>query len=449
VTTPEVDPAWWEHPELRSALKCHDVQAIFIQLQRHGWSQTAIGAAVGLSQGEVSQIKGGQRQVSSYAVLARIAEAFSINLGYMGLAWAAPAKSADQLRDSPAQRREVLGVAAGLAVGAGSPDLERWLPVPVESRATPPVRISAHDVSRLRLLTQGLWELDQHHGGGAALDTAAGTLAMANSFLRSQADPQTTVELHTAIADLHSLVGWSLHDLGHHSTATRHFLAALSFGSESGDLGMVSAALYRLGRVSLHVEEPKDALAAFQLGQMAAQNAGSYADLARFHVSAAWAYALMGQPDRMEDSFSRAEDELGRIDSANEAPWVTAFIRSGDWDGVRAMSYIILARRSDSSAARYAEKAAEVAGMIVSTPKLGRPGRSRVFDEIIYAAGRLRTGDRAEGLVLAHAAVDKVEELRSIRAVDRLRDVERAALLVRDGSTRDLVERIARLREHT
>lgn len=447
--TPQVDPTWWDQPELRAALGRHDIQAVFVHLQRHGWSQTAIGAAVGLSQGEVSQIRSGQRQVSSYALLARIAEAFSIEPGHMGLAWTKHEQAADQqlALDTPAQRRELLGVAAALAVGAGAVDLERWLPSPITSQSMPPGRIGATDVEELRTLTQGLWELDQQYGGGAALDAAIGALATATGLRRAQASETTTAELQTALADLHSLVGWSLHDIGRHGVAARHFIAALSLGSEAGDLGMVSAALYRLGRVSLHLEEPGDALSAFQLGQIAAQNTGSYADLARFHVSSAWAYALMGKPDRMEDSFSRAEHELGLIDPTNEAPWASAFIRSGDWDGVRAMSYIILARGSDEEAETYAGKAAEIAERIVTSPEAGRPGRSRVFDEIIQAAGTLRSGDRKQGILLANAAIDRTDELRSVRAVDRLRDIERAAVrLHKDEEAEAICVRIDQLR---
>ncbi|HEX3778144.1 MAG TPA: hypothetical protein VHX38_00620 [Pseudonocardiaceae bacterium] len=448
--TPTVDPTWWERAEMRQALADHDVRAVFSQLQRCGWSQTAIGAAVGLSQGEVSQIKAGSRQVASYAVLARISTSFSIPPGHMGLAWSgqqATPRTLDTEEDDPAYRRELLGVTAALAVGASVPDLDRWLPNSVTSQAPLPARVGRTDVEQLRSLTHELWEVDQQRGGGAALDAAFGALTTASSLLKSsQVSDQTAEELQGALADLHSLVGWSLHDLGRHRRATKHFTAALSLGSATDDRSMVAAALYRLGRVSVHTEQPGEALRAFQLGTMAAQDAGSYADLARLHVSSAWAYALMGQSERMYDSFARAEHELGRIDASSSPPWASAFVRSGDWDGVRAMSYIILARQPGSDAISFAEKAAEVAERIVTSPADGRPERSRVFDQIIYAAGRLSIGDRENGVAAAHSVIDRVEQLHSIRAVDRLADIDRAAAAQPDDETNEIRQRISRLR---
>jgi tetratricopeptide (TPR) repeat protein len=252
--------------------------------------------------------------------------------------------------------------------------------------------------------------------------------------------------LQEAVADLHSLVGWSLHDLGRHTRARLHFTKALSLGSATDDRSMVAAALYRLGRVSIHNEQPDDALRAFQLGTMAAQDAGSYADLARLHVSSAWAYALMGQPDRMHDSFARAEHELGRIDADNSPQWASAFVKSGDWDGIRAISYIILARKPGSEGIEYAEKAVEVTSRVVPKPADGRPERSRIFDRIIDAAARIRIGDREAGISTAHDVIDRVEQLRSIRAIDRLSDLDRAAALQPDDETREIRQRISRLR---
>lgn len=144
----------------------------------------------------------------------------------------------------------------------------------------------------------------------------------------------------------------------------------------AGDRGMVAAALYRLGRVNLHLEHPSDALRALQLGQMAAQDVGSYADLARLHLSAGWAYALLGQPQRMTDSFSRAEHELGlALAGGTVSPWAAGFVRSGDLGGVRATGHTILSRGSGPAAVSHAETATEIAARNVTTPADDRPAR--------------------------------------------------------------------------
>src|SRR6266536_6214415 len=85
---PPLDSGWWDRPELRPVLASRDVAGVFRWLQRHGWSQTQIGARTYQSQGEVSEILNG-RQVKAYDVLERIADALEIPRGLMGLAYSA------------------------------------------------------------------------------------------------------------------------------------------------------------------------------------------------------------------------------------------------------------------------------------------------------------------------------------------------------------------------
>ncbi|WP_285508586.1 hypothetical protein [Actinokineospora sp. NBRC 105648] len=309
-----------------------------------------------------------------------------------------------------------------------------------------PRRVGVADVGRLRAVTRALWELDQHRGGGACLDAAQGALVSARAMLDAPATDAVTADLQAAVGDLHTLVGWSAHDIGRHEDASRHFLAALRLGVACDDRAMVAAALYRIGRVCLHVGQPDDALRAFQLGQMDAQNVGSYADLARLHVSIAWAHALRGQPKRMLDSFARAEHELSLIEPGVAPPWASDFARSGDWDGVRAYSYTILARRPGPDTDDYAGQALTLAEKLTTVPEQGRPARSRVFDEIILAAATLRVGDRDQGMRLADRAITQVEELHSVRAVDRLDDIARAAIHLPAENADSLRDRIDALK---
>jgi hypothetical protein len=128
----------------------------------------------------------------------------------------------------------------------------------------------------------------------------------------------------------------------------------------------------------------------------------------------------------MEDPFAHAEHELGRIND-DATPWASAFAASGDWDGVRAMAYIVLARRPEPEFQRFAADAAAIARRMATVPATGRPVRSSVFDRIILAAGQLHVGDHDAGMRDADEAIDMVTGLRSVRAVDRLADIERAA----------------------
>jgi transcriptional regulator with XRE-family HTH domain len=72
---------------MREALAYRDVVAVYRILQRYGMSQRAIAARTGQAQSDVSDILLNKRRVTSYEVLARIAEGFQIPPGWLGLAY--------------------------------------------------------------------------------------------------------------------------------------------------------------------------------------------------------------------------------------------------------------------------------------------------------------------------------------------------------------------------
>ena len=113
---PLLDSAWWDRPELRPVLASRDVAGIFRWLQRHGWSQTQIGARTYQSQGEVSEILNG-RQVKAYDVLERIADALEIPRGLMGLAYGSTSQAGSELRGLTSEdRRNFAGAVASVIV---------------------------------------------------------------------------------------------------------------------------------------------------------------------------------------------------------------------------------------------------------------------------------------------------------------------------------------------
>jgi hypothetical protein len=164
------------------------------------------------------------------------------------------------------------------------------------------------------------------------------------------------------------------------------------------------------------------------------------------HLNQAWAYALLGQTRQVADSLARAEHERGLATTADEeTSWAAEILVCNGFDGVVGLTYCLLSRHDAASAA--AERSVEIARRLTTGPTMStRPGRARVFDQIMYAAGLLRTGDSATGLDAAHHAVSHVEELLSVRAIDRLTDIASAATAwPADPDAREIRHRIATL----
>ena len=75
------------------------------------------------------------------------------------------------------------------------------------------------------------------------------------------------------------------------------------------------------------------------------------------------------------------------------------------------------------------------------------PAKDRALDQILFAAALLRSGQRADGMAAAHAAVSQVEALRSGVAVDWLRYItDSTSPWARTADTRELSRRIAATR---
>ncbi|MEV6888745.1 helix-turn-helix transcriptional regulator [Kribbella sp. NPDC051137] len=314
---PQLDSSWWDQAELRPVLASRDVAGIFRWLQRHGWSQTQIGARTYQSQGEVSEILNG-RQVKAYDVLERVADAFEIPRGRMGLAYSSSAEGeSDKSSELTCEdRRDFAGAVASVAFGSVSDQARKWLPeVPNSLAAVPPV-ITDSDVEQVGSMTLEFRKLDQRYGGGAAVDAARGFYGYARRMIHSTADQRTHRDLKVSLADFSSMLGWSFHDIGDQAAARRFLMNALVLAKDADEPSLAASILYRFGRVSMQEAQPVEALKMLQLGQLAAQDAGDPAEVARLHANEALAYAMLGKHDHVLDAFARAEHEMGRADRA-------------------------------------------------------------------------------------------------------------------------------------
>ncbi|WP_147427296.1 tetratricopeptide repeat protein [Micromonospora globbae] len=423
-----VRPQWWHEGvyrgvAMRAHLARHDIGAVFGFLKERGFSWSAIATATGLGASRVSEIASGRRIVTDYSVLERIAEGLNIPRHYMGLALDEQALQHRQGSFSgqagpvaPIDHRELLGVVASIAVGAIPADVERWLPN--SEQIAVPATVSPDEVATVRAVTAFHRRLDAAAGGGRCLQSARGYVAWATQLLEMKSSDAVAADLRAALAELHNLVGWVAHDLDDHDTARRHLTQSLVLARQTDSLPLLANTLYRLGRVSLHQEQPADALQLFGLGQLAAQQAGCHASVAILHANTAWAYALLGADHQVVDSLARARGELEQADLDTAPAWTHFALTEADVHGISAVVYSALARHPEH--VRYVDRAAEHSHQAV---RLRQPQdrRSFIFDTISVATASILAGDLATASEYGMKAVGLMADgMRSARVNDRL-----------------------------
>lgn len=437
----------WEAREMRDALAARDISVVYRLLRMRGVSQRHIAAKTGQSQSEVSEILKG-RQVMAYDVLARIADGLQIPRGYMGLAY----DTATQVRvattgmdpqeevDESVKRRRFLAHAAAVTVGATAMgrETESWVASP--SRAPAPGQIGLTDVRQVEAATKALRALDYQYGGGFCRDAVVAQLSWGQQMLGASATDQVRGRLYVALADLHNLAGWTSFDTGLLDVARTHFGHALELARAGHNDPLVANILYRMGRVYLHDNKPEDALKLFQLGQIAAQEAGSELAVAVLCANEAWAYAAMNNETQALKLINRTRSEFERADTENADSWVK-FFQEPDLYAMVGTVHSVLALQVDKKHTKFAIPALSKALAAYGDDM----ARSKAFNLSMLATNHMLEGDVDHGARIGRHAVDLAGTISSVRTKSRMQPLKGEADRRRNNSdARDLSDRIAK-----
>jgi tetratricopeptide (TPR) repeat protein len=316
-----------------------------------------------------------------------------------------------------------------VAFGSVNDQARKWLPELPDSVAAVPSVITETDVEQVVSMTAEFRKLDQRYGGGAAVDAARGFYGYARRMIHSTADQRTHRDLKVSLADFSSMLGWSFHDIGDQAAARRFLMNALVLAKDAEEPALAASILYRLGRVSMQEAQPVEALKMLQLGQLAAQDAGDPAEVARLHANEALAYAMLGKHDHVVDALARAEHEMGRADKRRVSPWTTLYFTPGDYTGHQALVYNSLSAyaKDDAQAREYAVRAVAFAQQAITESGPDRSRRSRTFDRIILSTNLLRANELEAGIDVARDVINETQHLRSGRGMSRLAEIGTAA----------------------
>src|SRR3977135_797669 len=281
-----------------------------------------------------------------------------------------------------------------------------------------PSNIGLSDVNEVEAATRAMRALDYQFGGGACRDAVIAQLSWAQRLLGASGKEEVRLRLFRALGDLQNLAGWTTFDVGLLDSSRSYFAFALEFAKQSGDLGLMSNIMYRIGRVYLHHGGANDALQWFQRGQIAAHDSGSELAIAVLYGNEAWAYAMMGDDVQATKLLGWSWDELARANLA-EAPGWARFYNETDMYAMIGTVHNELSAFDprhaalaipafDQALARYDDSMA----------------RSQAFTLTMLATSHLRQGDVEYGVLVGRKALILASAVSSRRVTDRLQQLQ-------------------------
>lgn len=407
-----------------------------------GLTQEALAAALGVDRSTIARWEAGASVPGLWA-RRQLAEALEISVeAVVDLIEDRPLASATLPEILPAdaersEARRLLGHAG--AVVFGSEAWNSWGEPADTLRAPAPRRIGASDVEHLVSLTAAMRGIDYAHGGGACRDAVAAQARWAEQLLDADCAAEVRINLLTALADLHSLAGWSSFDVGMYSTARGHFARAIEQAREAEDDSLTANVLYRMGRLHLHRGLHHEALRFFQLAQVVARRTGCGVTIAMLTSNEAWAYAYLDDLAQMNRSLRAVQDEFASADHAAAASWVTFF----DADDLDAMIGTILTALPSATEADMGRAIGHLDSCVEARgPEMAR---SLTFEQTALAIARLRVGDHERAVAVGRQALDSAAVVRSIRTIDRLTPLRIEASRARMAEASDMAHEITML----
>lgn len=365
--------AFWRHPDTVDALRRRDLGRLLRLLSIHAdASQTRLGEATGLSQGQVSQVMNGSRHIATLDVLERITE---------GLAM-------------PDHARMRLGLAPTLDGLVPAAAADEHLTYALQR----PRGVDAVAVARLR---ERVHDLDARYerASSTSLLAATGQCLGQVTFLRAHASTsRERRELHAVEAQAATLMGqlvWDASQRRDHATARGYFAQAITAARQVRARAAEGLALLRTSFVAMYGE--KDPKAGLVLTMQTVDTTRGTSDvltgLAVLH--AAEAHAMLGQQGECERALAQAELHSGRIDSSDPAIALFSPTQHGRLAG---SCYLFL------------NQATRAQSILEHTAQMQRDkSKSHAITLGNLTLAHIRQGQLDEAAAALHKAIDNVE----------------------------------------
>jgi hypothetical protein len=205
------------------------------------------------------------------------------------------------------------------------------------------------------------------------------------------ATAQIKTDLSSALAELHTMAGWTCVDSGFHDQARACFATAMELAA--GDGREMASAFRHAGIQMVDAGAHNDGLKAFQLGLMGASDSET---VAWMHGETAFPLASVAQQDAALTAISRAREQE-----------LTDPFDVADMDYIASCVYSQLGRGDTAEAL--------AASSVRKWAHQPDAHRDSVEAQIMLASLHARSGE-LDSVPLAQQAISQVSELRSVRA---------------------------------
>ncbi|MCP3817463.1 regulator [Streptomyces sp. A3M-1-3] len=330
-------------------------------------------------------------------------------------------------------------VPGGLIPTQGRPSVAPSVPPSVPRQRQidrgPGQRVTGGDIAALRSVGELFRTLDDAYGGGHARQALVRYLEHeAEPMLRGTYGEATGRRLFAAAADLTRLAGWTSYDIAAHGLAQRYFVQALRLAQAAGDRAYGSYVLVTMSRQAVYLGHGREAV---QLARVAQQGVGTGAPpvvQALLHAVEARGHGVLGEVRACTASLVRAERALEAARPGDDVPHWARFFDEAQLADEFAHSYRDL--QQYRAAAQYAERSLQLRGPAFA--------RSRLFCRVVLATARLGLGELEQACALGAEAAQQSMEMRSVRALEYVRDFERRLEPYRDvAAVRGYRDRVA------
>ncbi|MCX4727032.1 regulator [Streptomyces sp. NBC_01306] len=286
-------------------------------------------------------------------------------------------------------------------------------------------RVGAGDVAALRSVGELFRTLDHAYGGGHARQALVRYLEHeAEPMLRGTYGETTGRRLFAAAADLTRLAGWTSYDIAAHGLAQRYFVQALRLSQAAGDRAYGSYVLVTMSRQAVYLGHGREAV---QLARVAQQGIGSSAPpivQALLHAVEARGHGVLSEVRACTASLARAERALEAARPGDEVPYWARFFDEAQLADEFGHCHRDL--QQYRPAAQYAERSLQLRAPAFA--------RSRLFCRVVLATARLGLGELDQACALGAESAQQAGEMRSVRAVEYVREFERRLEPYRDAA---------------